>query len=244
MLTHRSSKQSQGFTLVELMLSMTFVAVLLLAIALCTIQISNIYQRGLTLREVNQSSRIIIKDIQTTLNTSSPLNLETAFISLPAAGEKTAYRFCTGTYSYLINTPAALNNPSNGSTIKYEDASAGGQLPRFVRVRDTTSKYCQQVNSIYPSIAASDMPSEMLEGSDRNLAIHTLSVVQDAASQNAGMQQGSQALYTVTFVLGTTEEGTIDTSSYSCNPPADDSNNLTYCAINEFRITARAGNEI
>jgi hypothetical protein len=67
-----SSRQSKGFTLVELMLSMAFVSLLLLAIALLVIQISNMYNKGLTLRAVNESGQLIASDLQETLNTSVP----------------------------------------------------------------------------------------------------------------------------------------------------------------------------
>lgn len=51
--------KSRGFTIIELMLSMTFLAMLMLVIALTTIQISNIYNKGVTLREVNQAGRSV-----------------------------------------------------------------------------------------------------------------------------------------------------------------------------------------
>lgn len=48
-----------GFTLIELMLAMAFVSVLLLAIATIAIQAGKLYNRGLTLKSINQSGREI-----------------------------------------------------------------------------------------------------------------------------------------------------------------------------------------
>lgn len=62
-MSRKHHKQEQGFTLVELSLSMAFIAMLLLGIALLTIQISAIYNKGLTMRSVNESGRLIAKDM-------------------------------------------------------------------------------------------------------------------------------------------------------------------------------------
>lgn len=250
---NRQQDRSQGgFTLIELMLSMTFISVLLVAIAMCSIYVGTIYQRGLTLKEVNQSGRAIIKDVQSTINTSSPFDVTegVAYIKSGTAATTKSYRLCTGTYSYLINSAAGLaaSNPTtDGHVIKY-DVTGGlrdGKLPRFVRANDTTQKYCRVVSGgVYPSISLADNPIDLLEGSDRNLAIHSITSLQRNASFSGSVTSSAQAVYTMTFILGTTEAGTIKTSDYTCQPPDNETNNFTYCAINEFTITARAGNEL
>jgi prepilin-type N-terminal cleavage/methylation domain-containing protein len=55
--------KKQGFTLIELMLAMAFIAMLLLAIALIILQISTIYNRGLTIKEAVQASSAISSDL-------------------------------------------------------------------------------------------------------------------------------------------------------------------------------------
>ena len=59
---NRAAKQT-GFTLIELMLAMTFISVLLLAIAMTIIQIGTIYNRGVTLKEVSQAARSISDEL-------------------------------------------------------------------------------------------------------------------------------------------------------------------------------------
>ncbi len=54
-MNHRHDRSESGFTIVELLMAMSFIAVLLVVITLTIIQISGIYNKGLTMRAVNQS---------------------------------------------------------------------------------------------------------------------------------------------------------------------------------------------
>lgn len=58
----------QGFTIIELMLAMTFVATLLISIAVVTINVVSIYQRGLALKAVNNVGRSLIEELTTAIN--------------------------------------------------------------------------------------------------------------------------------------------------------------------------------
>ena len=49
----------KGFTLIELMLAMSFISVLLLSIAMVGIQAGKMYSRGIVLRDVNKAGRDI-----------------------------------------------------------------------------------------------------------------------------------------------------------------------------------------
>lgn len=59
----RVYKKQSGFTMVELMLAMAFVAVLLILIAVSIIYISRIYNKGITIRELNQVGRTVSDDL-------------------------------------------------------------------------------------------------------------------------------------------------------------------------------------
>ena len=48
MTSNKNTNQIQGFTLVELLLAMTGVAILLVAVATTTIQLMNMYHKGIT----------------------------------------------------------------------------------------------------------------------------------------------------------------------------------------------------
>ena len=68
--------KTKGFTLIELMLSMTFISILLVAIAVTIIQISNVYNRGITLKEVNQAGRSLSNELQRSITSGAPFMIE------------------------------------------------------------------------------------------------------------------------------------------------------------------------
>src|SRR3954468_13520221 len=132
----------QGFTLIELMLAMTFIAMLLVAIALTTIQISNIYNKGITLREVNQAGRSVSDELQRTISSATPFDVTpkgsgdiapaSRYITSAGGG-----RMCLGNYTYAWNYGKALVGGSGAPAIlnKYSGADSGTAV-RFVRVTD------------------------------------------------------------------------------------------------------------
>ena len=61
----------KGFTLIELSIGIAFIGVLLLGIASMILHLSNIYQKGLSLRAINASGQQIIEDIEKALNSAS-----------------------------------------------------------------------------------------------------------------------------------------------------------------------------
>lgn len=93
----RFKNLSKGFTLIELMLAMTFVAALLIAIALTVIQISNIYNKGLTMKEVNQVGRSISDDLVRSISQSQSFAVPSdSYVTKDWGG-----RLCTGKFSYM-----------------------------------------------------------------------------------------------------------------------------------------------
>lgn len=211
---NQRSRTAKGFTIIELMLSMSFIAVMLITIALCVIQISTIYARGETLRQVNQAVRTIGTDIENTIATVHPFDIDQSAIE--------AGRLCTGQYSYVWNTPTT----SNGYT------DAGGEVIRFVRVSDPNQLLCDNLSS---SAVKADAV-ELMEAGDRALVVRSFAITPVADDALTG-----QRLYTLTLLLGTDNTAAIDTTSNQCRPPADSESDLTYCAINEFTLTVRAG---
>lgn len=125
--------KKKGFTIIELMLAMSFLGTMLVGIASLTMRITNIYQKGLSLRNINAIGREIISDLTRTAN-SSRVNIDInpevpdngivtqSDIDL-ARAEYFIYTeeselednknngsrqmggvFCTGDYSYIWNT--------------------------------------------------------------------------------------------------------------------------------------------
>ena len=222
----------KGFTLVELMLSMTFIAFLLVAIALTTIQISHIYNKGLTLREVNQVGRSVSEDLQRTIASSVPFNVNpesptSKYIVRPGGG-----RLCIGRYSYAWNYGAAING-GNGAPSLYNEYD-NGDVVRFARVNDPSSSLC--TNPALP-VTKSDA-TEMLAAGDRDLALHNFSITNSATDNETG-----QALYAISMTIGTNDQSQLTTSDTSCKPPAQGQGNEDYCSVNQFDLTIRAGNK-
>lgn len=227
---HKSTQK--GFTLVELMLAMAGVAFLLLAIAMTTIQISNIYSKGMTLKSVNQAGRDLSDVLQRDIKSSTPFDLTSPskYLNTPHGG-----RLCMGQYSYVWNYGATITSPSATDKIVYDD----GTTPvRLARVLDAGGQLCINADADQPIVR--DDATELLNSADADdldLALHSFTVTSSAPDSATG-----QALYSVSFSLGTNDEKAINTGDASCRPPNEDESNWEFCAVNIFEFTTRAGN--
>lgn len=229
--------KSSGFTLVELMLAMTFISVLLVAIAMTTIQISNIYNKGITLREVNQAGRSLSVDLQRSIAASTPFDVTPQVDDSPDTADSKYVvrdgggRLCLGGYTYAWNFGSALVGGQGAPAVlnEFED----GQPVRFVKVADPQGELCVDPEA---SIARPDAV-DLISSGDRNLAIHEFSITKTA--EDAGI---SQALYAISMTIGTNDQAQLTTNDASCRPPADEVGAEEYCAVNQFDIIARAGN--
>lgn len=233
-----STQKKFGFTLIELMLAMTFIAVMLVAVAACVIQISTIYNRGITLRQVNQSGRAVSDDLTRVINQSSPFSIATNFVEQPYGG-----RLCTGRYSYIWNTAKGMSDASRNRYV-----TPSSEI-RFVRISDDGALYCRDpaggVSPNRQSTIPNAIATDLLSGDDRALVIHSFSIGPSDTATTVYNATIGQRLYTVTFLLGTDDTAALNydtvTDEASCKPPADGSSNLTYCSVNQFSFTVRAG---
>lgn len=223
--------KTKGFTLIELMLAMTFISVLLIAIAMTTIQISNIYTKGITLREVNQAGRTLSDDLQRSVGASAPFDLNDV---KKYQHDNAGGRLCVGKYSYVWNYGEAINgNPPN----RYEDNS----IVRFAKVSDPAGRMCQPTGNNgqgpLPRLDKTDS-RELLASGDRDLAVHNFTITETAREPAT-----SQAIYAISFVIGTNDQAQLTTNDTSCRPPSDNVGAEDYCSVNQFDIVARAGNQ-
>lgn len=233
--------QSRGFTIVELMLAMGFVAILLVSIALVTIQVSNIYNKGITLREVDQSGRSIASDFQRTIASSSPLKDVTPFV-FTSSGTPTNYivssatgarwgRLCTGSYTYAWNTIDPASGLPTSTNNKYSDNQ---QLVSLVRVSDPDGKLCSSSTELINRAKA----TELLSSANRALGVYSFAIKQAAQDVGSG-----QALYVIDMQIGTLDGAQLVTGNASCKPPSDAPGFSDYCSVNQFTIVVRAGNQ-
>lgn len=228
--TYKSTQK--GFTLVELMLAMAGVAFLLLAIAMTTIQISNIYSKGTTLKSVNQAGRDLSDVLQRDIKSSTPFDLTSPskYLSTPHGG-----RLCMGQYSYVWNYGATITSSSTTDKIVFDD---GSTPVRLARVLDAGGQLCINADAHQPIVR--DNATELLNSADSDgldLALHSFTVTSSAPDPSTG-----QALYSVSFSLGTNDVKALSTGDASCRPPNEDESNWEFCAVNIFEFTTRAGN--
>ena len=118
------TSKRKAFTIVEFLLAMSFIGTMLVGIAALTIRITNIYQKGLSVRSINSTGREIVADLIRTINASrvnvdinpalnskneatiKAINAVRAdyFVETKNDTKQLGGAFCTGTYSYVWNT--------------------------------------------------------------------------------------------------------------------------------------------
>lgn len=233
-----SHDNKKGFTLIELMLAMTFISVLLIAIAVTSIQISNIYSKGITLREVNQAGRSVSSDLQRSISSTVPFDVTPKVDASPETSlskyvvRDGGGRLCLGRYTYAWNYGSSIAGVDGAPTIfnEYEDDS----FVRFAKVNDPSGSLCTD-----PTLPVErDKATEMLASGDRDLVLHSFEITRDAVDPVTG-----QALYAISMVIGTNDNDQLETNDQSCKPPADGAGQENYCSVNQFDIIARAGNK-
>ncbi|MBR3163854.1 type II secretion system protein [Candidatus Saccharibacteria bacterium] len=172
-MTHLKQSSRRGFTLIELMLAMTFVALMLIAIATLIIRITKIYQKGLSMRAVNTSGRELIEDITRTVASSSNVDGDINPAANPSTGEvviddtlaarkKYFYQktievdgkrlqvhgaFCMRDYVYVWNTPEIEKGTDDAhAPLAIGDSTLGYKIYKFARFKPHDTNYCEQLN--------------------------------------------------------------------------------------------------
>jgi Tfp pilus assembly protein FimT len=234
---NRVAKQD-GFTLIELVLAMAFISALLLAIAMAIIQVGTIYNRGMTLKEVNQTSRSVSDDLTRSLTSSEAFTLSSKYVASSTGG-----RLCLGQYSYLWNYARSYQDTNRVEYANAATETATGPI-RFVKVPDASGKYCVlQTNGRYLDIQAADTVStvELLKAGDRALSIHQFAITSGA---NAFDPTTGQQLYNVSFTIGTGNVSALTSDQSSCLPPNDPNSDFAYCTVQQFKLVVRAGDRV
>lgn len=232
-----SRRHTQGFTLIELMLAMTFISILLIAIALAVIQMTGTYNRGLALKEVNQLARSVSDSLRSTAAAGSHKLASNEYVATTAGGNG---RLCLGTYTYIWNTARAFQGDTNADPIRFDGAPS--RKIQLVRVPDPSRIYCIQptgtlVNKNIRAIDAS-ATQELIDPGEHKLALSKLEL---AASPAVDSVTGS-ALYTLNYTIIAGDLESMDISNpnaYACRPPATAGANINYCVVQPFSIVLR-----
>ncbi len=243
-MNHKINQQAtKGFTLIELILAMTFISILLLTIALTIVQIANIYNKGMITKEVNISSRSISTDLDQAMRASGSFALANHYVSTLSGG-----RLCTGQFSYIWNYAGALSSQDTNRNQYSGPNTAGNVVIRsgvtryeisLVKVPDSAASYCiaDSMTHAYPPVNPVGAV-EMLRTGDHSLALHYVNVTTSAAVTDS---LSAQQLYKVTYVLGTSDvnavTGTAD--QILCKAPGVSGADNNYCNVQKFTIVLR-----
>lgn len=229
--------KQHGFTLIELMLAMTFISVLLLAIALTIIQIGTVYNRGVTLKEVSQAARSISDELTRNIGSAEAFDLTSNYVTTDAGG-----RLCTGTFSYVWNYRKALQEHDN-AVVTYDGSN---DEIRLVKVPDLGGIYCDKNDEGAPArtkIRSKDTPKavELLKTGDHTLALHQFAISSNDASFDPNTEQ---RLYSISFTIGTSDLAALSDDMTGCRGPAEKGSDLAYCSVQNFKLVVRAGNRV
>lgn len=233
---NRQNNMKRAFTIVELSLAMGFVSALLLAVAMLTIYISGVYNKGITLKQVNQASLAIADDLRRTIGTTSPFDITRAdgsesgnYRQLGPDGSDGG-RLCTGNYTYVWRIAGSTDDTNKYST-------TGETEPSFVKVRDPEGGLCDYTSGTLSQIPR-DASNELLNSADRSLAVYEFNVTQGTDS----LGFTNEGLYFINFTIGTDTDDLVNLATNECKPPAEvDAKADEYCAVNRFSIVVRAG---
>ena len=181
-----AGKSQRGFTLIEITLSMVFVAFIITILAATTVNIIRSYNKGIWLSQINQAGQQLNEDIG-----------NKARYSTIAKVDKSRQRLCVGGISYLWNTEEQLRN--GAAQNKFVDKP--NQPFSLVRIEDDAAAYCGDDS---PSPNSKDSKVKVLLG--RGAAIQWFEVTQgvkDEGSDTQTAEQKSIPLLSVSTVIST-----------------------------------------
>ncbi len=214
---------------------MTFLSILLVMITMMVIRVGDIYNRGLTIKDVNQAGRVIIRDLQQTISQSRSFDVTGGknFVQTEYGG-----RLCTGQYSYIWNYAKTITESPKISDDNKANFDKNNNMMRLIRIPDSTSNYClNSTNDLGKKIAVSSV-QDLLGTDDLTLALYDFSITQSAFDAKTG-----QGLYYISFTVGTDSAAAANKDAISCTPDVAQLD-ISYCSVNQFNMVVRAGNEI
>ncbi len=242
------TSRRKGFTIIELMLAMSFISVLLLGIAMTIIQIGSIYSKGLSVKEVNQAARDVATDFRRTISSSS-MRIPTDgsdsvnIVTIMNGTNQVGGRLCTGEYSYVWNTIKGVDLADSRLT-KYEDDTS--KLVTLVKVSDSEKLYCAKSGTgalLYPNIRGVDteIAQELLESGDHSLSLAKLNFI---ATDSATDLSTEETLYTLEYTITSGKVTAMNADQTTCLEPGEDGADPAYCNVQQFTLVLRAGSEV
>lgn len=191
-----------------------------------TIRITNVFEKGVAIKDVSTTAQTIIDDMSRSIKSSPSVKI---IEQVSSSKEKVGAYMCTGIYSYAWNYGKAIKEG-----IKELIKDNNDKVINLIRFKDREENWCGRE----PTISSYD---EIIGNSERQLALHSFELKSSKKSEST-----EQVFYNISFVLGTFEDDLINTSDDSCKAPADldgkegNVGNHNYCAINKFNFAVRS----
>lgn len=156
-------KLREGFTLIELSISMLFIALLSLSVVVVIHNAIQAYQRGLTLTRVDNTGNNLVDDMRNSIQNSISRTELGKNISITKTGaliindteqnDVPLYgAFCTGDYTYVWNSgyffsdDAEFTDPKQAehyAKVKFGDQQLGdGEIFRLIKIKDQERSIC------------------------------------------------------------------------------------------------------
>lgn len=223
------NKKQSGFTVIELTLAMAFLAFIMLFTTMTIIQMMRTYNKGLTIKQINQSGRTLVEDLSRSLSAGVASDVDVSYINQG--------RLCVGNAVYMW-TPVY-----NGTTYSASVYTQFNGKPASLIRTERSTLLCS--NSASLSLASSDNRFALLSDQARVLSV-------DVERYGVGNR-----LVQLTFQIGTfdqTEEPSLDLPVPNKKniyvTPYYDGGNLTcrpdtngnFCAFGTFKTTVYVGN--
>lgn len=134
----RRANNHQGFTLIELLLALAFVGFVLIFAVTTVVQVLRTYNKGLAIKEINQTARAVTEDMTRVIRATSQYSIVTAPLVDPGGNKA---RVCFDGVSYVWNF-------TNSSANQYTD----GSRVTLARVDDPGSSLCTPSGGVYPNV--------------------------------------------------------------------------------------------
>lgn len=224
----RSGRLSDGFTLIELMLAMVFVAFILVFISLTLVQMFRIYDKGTSMKQVNQAGRSIVDDISQAVRSQLPSNINTTAVDIGI--------LCIDKVMYVWNPLysddiGAINNTAAANRAVIGDQDNGGMMARKV-LRNATSCPVNLQDALDTTRYPVDQETQLLTGQTRVIRskvtrVQDRLVKLDFIIGTYGRSEIVASVPTTKYITPTRPDGGGDVTCL----PGDDGN---YCSFAEF----------
>lgn len=120
------NKAKSGFTIVEVTLSLAFIGMLIIAIAMILVNIFALYQKGLTVKSINSVGRGLVSELTTTINAAPSID-STSICNTLATNKTECLK--NGAFEYIFQAGFGQRSDQTGraDTVQYYGALCTGK---------------------------------------------------------------------------------------------------------------------